>query len=107
MSTATRPGTDELDGLAPWQREVVAMARSPQHRALLLYLCRNGRTSCSALESACDVRSVTTRMTELVELGVPLLRVNGREPRRDGTLRPARFYEVNGLAPQPDLFETA
>jgi hypothetical protein len=35
-----------------------------QHAILLDYLRRHGRTSCADLERNCDVRSVTTRMTE-------------------------------------------
>lgn len=100
-------GIDDLAGLPPWQRELVQGITTPQHRAIVLHLCRNGRTSCSVLEQTCDVRSVTTRVTEMIDAGLPVLKSKGREPRRDGSLRLATFYEVTGPSPQRGLFDAA
>jgi hypothetical protein len=97
---------DDLAGLTPEHRAIVAAVTRPQHRRLLAYLCRNGRTSCSVLEAACDVRSVTSRMAELIGKGLPILATRDREPTAAGEWRRATFYEVTGPALQRDLFET-
>jgi hypothetical protein len=102
-STPRDPGA--LAKLLPWQRELVQSIATPQHRDLVLLLCRDGRMSCSVLERRADVRSVTSRCSEMIAAGIPIAKSKGHEPRRDGTLRPATFYEVTGPSPQRSLFD--
>ena len=101
------PVAAAVAGLLVWQRELVQGIGTPQHRALVLYLCLHGRTSCSVLEREGDVRSVTSRFTEMIDAGLPIAKSRGHERRRDGTLRAAKFYEVTGPSPQRSLFEAA
>lgn len=101
------PPTDDCAGLQPWQRELVEGIQTPQHCKIVLHLCRHGRTSCSVLERECDIRSVTSRCSEMIAAGFPIAKSGGRERRRDGTLRPATFYEVTGPSPQRSLFDAA
>jgi hypothetical protein len=84
---------------APWQRDILAKFGRPQHRALLAYLFQHGRTSCSALERVCGVRSVTSRMSEIDDR-VTIERSRGHEPDEFGEPRPATFYEVAKPLPQ-------
>lgn len=97
---------DDLADLAPWQRAIVGSVNGRQQRRLLAHLCRYDRASCSVLEVQCDVRSVTSRMAELVRKGLPLLATKGHERDRAGELRRATFYEVRGPMPQRDLFDS-
>jgi hypothetical protein len=99
--------TDEFVGLLPWQRELVESVNTPQHCKIVLHLCRHGHTSCSVLERECDIRSVTSRCSEMIAAGLPIAKSVGRERRRDGTLRQATFYEVTGPSPQRSLFDAA
>lgn len=76
-----------------------------QHSILLAYLKASGRTSCADLERLCDVRSVTTRMSELIRKGAPIVRIKEYEPNTRGKPRRVTFYELAGEAVQSDLFE--
>jgi len=75
-----------------------------QGSILLAYLKQYGRTSCADLERICDVRSVTTRMTELERKGYPIVKTKEWEPNTRGKLRPVRYYELAGDPAQSDLF---
>jgi hypothetical protein len=76
-----------------------------QHSILLAYLKANGRTSCADLERLCDVRSVTTRMTELIRKGAPIVKSRDYLPNTRGKPRRVTLYELAGEAAQSDLFE--
>ena len=76
-----------------------------QHAILLDYLRRNGRTSCADLERHCDVRSVTTRMTELIRKGEPIEKTREVEPNSRGKPRPVIYYALAGVSAQRDLFQ--
>lgn len=78
-----------------------------QGAILLAYLRTHGRTSCRELETMCDVRSVTTRMTELIRLGYPIVKTVEWEPNSRGKLRRVTYYELAGEHAQQDLFKTA
>ena len=77
-----------------------------QHSILLAYLTANGRTSCADLERLCDVRSVTTRMSELIRKGAPIVKSRDHLPNTRGKPRPVTFYDLAGDPPQRDLFKT-
>jgi predicted transcriptional regulator len=77
-----------------------------QHSILLAYLQKNGRTSCADLERLCDVRSVTTRMAELIRKGAPIEKSREFEPNSRGKPRPVTFYALAGNPAQRDLFQT-
>ena len=76
-----------------------------QHSILLGYLKLHGRTSCADLERLCDVRSVTTRMSELIRKGAPIVKSWDYAPNTRGKPRRVTFYELAGDALQSDLFE--
>ena len=76
-----------------------------QHAILLDYLRRNGRTSCADLERFCDVRSVTTRMTELIRKGAPIEKSRAHEPNSRGKVRRVTYYALAGVSAQRDLFQ--
>lgn len=76
-----------------------------QHSILLAYLKANGRTSCADLERLCDVRSVTTRMSELIRKGARIVKSWGYIPNTRGKPRRVTFYELAGEAVQSDLFD--
>lgn len=78
-----------------------------QHAILMAYLRQHGRTSCADLEQFCDVRSVTTRMAELIRKGEPIEK--SREFERDsrGKLRSVTYYAPAGDPAQRDMFPTA
>lgn len=78
-----------------------------QHLILLSFLKENGRTSCADLERFCDVRSVTTRMAELIRKGAPINKSLAFEPNTRGKPRRVTYYELAGEAAQPDLFSHA
>lgn len=78
-----------------------------QGAILLAYLRTHGRTSCRELETMCDVRSVTTRMTELIRSGYPIVKTVEWEPNSRGKLRRVTHYELVGDHAQQDLFKTA
>lgn len=78
-----------------------------QGAILLGHLRTHGRTSCRDLESECDVRSVTTRMTELIRMGYPIAKSVEWEPNSRGKLRRVTYYELAGEPAQQDLFKTA
>lgn len=78
-----------------------------QQSILLAHLKQHGRTSCADLERACDVRSVTTRMTELIRKGAPIKKTREHEPNSRGKSRPVTYYELAGDPPQRDLFPEA
>lgn len=97
---------EDLSDLKPWQRRLVRETGSRQHRILLVYLCRNGATSRRDLEAACDVGSVTSRMSELAanaRCAVQRWRVPFVTPagRKTWTV----VYEVSGPGVQLELFE--
>lgn len=75
-----------------------------QHARLLSHLRRHGRTSCQALGEACDVPSVTKRISELRGQGWPIRPTRDYVTARNGGRRRARFYERTGDHPQGDLF---
>lgn len=76
-----------------------------QHSILLAHLKANGRTSCADLERLCDVRSVTTRMSELIRKGAPIVKSHEFQHNTRGKPRPVTFYALAGNPPQRDLFE--
>ena len=75
-----------------------------QHSILLAYLKLHGRTSCADLERLCDVRSVTTRMSELIRNGAAIVKSWDYTPNTRGKPRRVTFYELAGDAIQSDLF---
>jgi len=75
-----------------------------QHAILLAYLRLHGCTSCADLERHCDVRSVTTRMSELIRKGHPIEKSRGYSPNRRGKPRPVTYYALAGTPAQFDLF---
>ena len=75
-----------------------------QHSILLGYLKSHGRTSCADLERLCDVRSVTTRMSELIRNGAAIVKSWDYTPNTRGKPRRVTFYELAGDAIQSDLF---
>jgi predicted transcriptional regulator len=77
-----------------------------QHAILLAYLKAHGRTSCADLERFCDVRSVTTRMSELIRKDAPIVKSRDYLPNTRGKSRPVTYYDLAGDPPQRDLFET-
>lgn len=78
-----------------------------QHAILLAHLRLYGGTSCAVLERECDVRSVTTRMSELIKKGAPVKKVRVFEPNSRGKPRMATYYELDENPPQGDLFRAA
>jgi len=78
-----------------------------QGAILLGHLRTYGRTSCCELETGCDVRSVTTRMTELIRSGHPIVKTVKWEPNSRGKLRRVTYYELVGDHAQQDLFKPA
>ena len=77
-----------------------------QRSILLDYLQKNGRTSCADLERFCDVRSVTTRMAELIRKGAPIVKSRVIEPNTRGKPRPATDDALAGDSAQRDLFQS-
>jgi hypothetical protein len=75
-----------------------------QGEILQAYLRQYGRTRCADLERTCDVRSVTTRMTELIRKGRPIVKTTEWEPNSRGKLRRVTFYELVTDPAQSDLF---
>lgn len=75
-----------------------------QQAILLEYLKTHGRTSCADLEQFCDVRSVTTRMAELIRKGVPIEKSRTFKPNSRGKYRPVTLHALAGESAQPDLF---
>lgn len=75
-----------------------------QHVILLAYLRLHGRTSCADLERHCDVRSVTTRMSELIRKGHPIEKSRAYSLNRRGKPRPVTYYALTGKFAQLDLF---
>lgn len=78
-----------------------------QHSILMAWLRMHGRTKCADLERFCDVRSVTTRMSELIRKGAPIQKSREYEPNSRGQLRPVTYYALAGDPPQRDLFPGA
>lgn len=78
-----------------------------QRARLIAWLRAHGRTSCPALAAACDVPSVTSRMSELIRGGWPIGRIRGHLLTDRGAWRRTTFYELTGPAPQADLFNPA
>lgn len=77
-----------------------------QKGILLSYLQVHGRTKCADLERFCDVRSVTTRMSELIRGGAPILKTRDFEPNTRGRPRPVTYYEIAPDPAQSELFQT-
>lgn len=77
-----------------------------QGMILLHYLRQHGRTKCADLERLCDVRSVTTRMSELIRRGEPILKTCVPELDSRGRPRRATYYEIMPDATQGDLFNS-
>ena len=75
-----------------------------QHSILLAYLKANGRTSCAVLERHCDVRSVTTRMSELIRKGSPIVKTLDYEANTRGKPRRVTYYELLSHPSQGELF---
>jgi len=76
-----------------------------QHDILLAYLRQHGRTSCADLERHCDVRSVTTRMSELIRKGEPIEKSKVLEPDSRGKFRHVTYYALAAVSSQRDLFQ--
>lgn len=77
-----------------------------QKSILLNYLRQHGRTKCSDLEHLCDVRSVTTRMSELIHSGEPILKTREFEANTRGRPRPVTYYEIAPDPAQSELFQS-
>jgi len=75
-----------------------------QKTILLAYLHKHGRTRCVDLERSCDVRSVTTRMSELIRSGAPIRKTCEFEPDSRSRMRRVTYYEIAADAAQRDLF---
>ena len=56
-----------------------------QREILLAYLRTHGPTTCADLEKLCDVRSVTTRMAELIRRGFPVIKTTAPEASPGGS----------------------
>ena len=78
-----------------------------QRARLIAWLRAHGPTSCPALADACDVPSVTSRVSELIRDGWPIRRIGGRLLTKRGAWRRTTIYELTGPAPQADLFDPA
>lgn len=76
-----------------------------QRQILLAQLHQYGRTSCADLERRCDVRSVTTRMSELIRDGAPIRKSTDWELNSRGQLRRVTYYELTQS--EPDLFTSS
>jgi hypothetical protein len=77
-----------------------------QKSILLNYLRQHGRTKCADLERFCDVRSVTTRMSELIRSGAPILKTCEFEPDSRGRMRRVTYYEIAPDPAQSELFQS-
>lgn len=77
-----------------------------QYGRLTAWLQCHGRTACGELASACDVPSVTKRISELIRAGWPITRERGHVLTERGIRRRTTFYELTGPHPQADLFTT-
>lgn len=77
-----------------------------QKTILLDYLRKHGRTKCADLERFCDVRSVTTRMSELIRSGAPIRKSCEFEADSRNRMRRVTYYEIAPDALQRDLFKT-
>lgn len=97
------PGTAAAPAAPPRSLDPIHAQRD----RLIAYLRTYGRTSCPVLTAACDVPSVTSRMSELVRLGWPILSTRAHAMTERGIWRRTTFYELTGPAPQADLFEAA
>lgn len=75
-----------------------------QGMILLQHLRLYGRTKCADLERLCDVRSVTTRMSELIRRGAPILKTYEFELNSRGQPRRVAYYEIAPDEAQGDLF---
>jgi hypothetical protein len=78
-----------------------------QHTILINWLQVHGRTKCSDLERNCDVRSVTTRMSEMKRKGFPIVKSFEWEPNSRGKLRRAKYYDLERETAQGELFTPA
>ena len=77
-----------------------------QHMILTAYLKQHGRTSCKDLERFCDVRTDTTRMSELIRREAPIEKSREFEPNSRGKPRPVTYYALAGVSAQRELFQT-
>jgi len=76
-----------------------------QRARIVAFLCEQGRpVGCAELASACDVPSVTKRISELRADGCPIQTVIWQTFTRRGELRRATFYALIVDPQQPDLF---
>lgn len=75
-----------------------------QREILLAFLRTHGPTTCADLEKLCDVRSVTTRMAELIRRGFPIIKTTAWQQNTRGQPRRVTFYELKPHPSQPDLF---
>lgn len=91
--------TDTEEG-GPRHRDDVKAQRA----RIVARLREHGRTSCAELASACDVPSVTKRISELRAEGWPIEASIGHTFTRRGAWRRATFYSLTGPHPQADLF---
>lgn len=71
------------------------------------WLQTHGRTKCADLERFCDVRSVTTRMSELIRKGAPIAKSFEWQPNSRGKLRRVTYYELKRETDQGELFTAA
>jgi Helix-turn-helix domain len=78
-----------------------------QKAILMAWLHEHGRTSCADLEKVCDVRSVTTRMSELIRKGAAIVKADEWEPNSRGKLRRVTYYDLKRETPQGELFTPA
>lgn len=77
---------------------------SAQHRRLIAHLEGGRHCTRAELERACDVPSVTKRLSELRARGWPIERRIGRTLSANGAQRRATFYRLTGPRLQRDLF---
>lgn len=75
-----------------------------QREILLAFLRTHGPTTCADLEKLCDVRSVTTRMAELIRRGFPIVKTTAWHQNRSGQPRRVTYYALKPHPIQGDLF---
>lgn len=75
-----------------------------QREILLAFLRTHGPTTCADLERLCDVRSVTTRMAELIRRGCPIVKTTAWQQNSRGQPRRVTYYALKPHPIQGDLF---
>jgi hypothetical protein len=78
-----------------------------QHARIAAHLRRNIRATVDELRTACDIPSVTVRVSEMRKLGYRILteRTTTESPDGKRLHHGTARYVWQGECPQPDLFE--